>query len=64
MKRWQEVLGKSHLRYLDISNNNLYDQGAICIIQALLEGPMITTADEKNNPSKGPAGSRRIPKLR
>jgi len=40
MKRWQEVIGKCSLRYLDISSNPLYDEGAICIIKGLLEGPL------------------------
>lgn len=38
MKSWQDVIGKSFLRYFDISNNNLHDEGAICLLKGLLEG--------------------------
>ena len=58
------MLGKSSLRYFDISNNPLYDEGAICIVKGLLEGPLVTEAEAKRDPSRGPAWSRRQPKLR
>ncbi len=65
MKRWEEVLGKSYLRYFDVSHNNLGDEGAVSLVKALLEGgPIRTKADERRDPSKGPAGTRRLPKLR
>lgn len=64
MKRWQEIIGKSSLRHLDISNNPLHDQGVSLLIQGLLEGPVISEADAKRDPSRGPAWSRRPPKLR
>jgi Ran GTPase-activating protein (RanGAP) involved in mRNA processing and transport len=43
MRRWQEVLGKSHLRHFDVSFNPLRDEGAQCVIKALLEGQVIKT---------------------
>lgn len=62
MKRWQEVLGKSSLRYLDVSNNALYDEGAICLIKSLLDGPLISTDPlHKKDPS---TWVRKDPKLR
>jgi len=65
MKRWEEVLGKSYLRYFDVSHNNLGDEGAVSLVKALLEGgPIRTKADERRDASKGPAGTRRLPKLR
>jgi len=35
MKRWQEIIGKCSLKSLDLSNNPLYDEGALCIFKGL-----------------------------
>ena len=45
MKRWEEVIGKCHLKHFDISCNPLYDEGSQCLIRGLLQGgPLITEA--------------------
>lgn len=62
MARWEEVVGKCSLRHLDVSHNQLGDEGAIKLIKGLLEGPLRTKAEERRNPHK--AGLRRTPRLR
>lgn len=76
MRRWQEVLGKSHLRHFDLSFNPLRDEGAQCVIRSLLEGPVVKTADlpakhktAANNKAtttshEAPGWTRKLPKLR
>ncbi len=64
LKRWQEVIGKCNLRYFDISNNPLYDEGAQCLIRGLMEGPLVTEEMVKQQPNLGPVWSRLPPKLK
>jgi Ran GTPase-activating protein (RanGAP) involved in mRNA processing and transport len=64
LKRWQEVIGKANLRYFDISNNPLYDEGAQCLIRGLMEGTLVTEEMAKLHPHLGPAWSRLTPKLK
>jgi Ran GTPase-activating protein (RanGAP) involved in mRNA processing and transport len=50
MKRWEEILGHAPLKYLDISCNNLYDEGAMCVIRGLLAGWTVSQAEAKLAP--------------
>ena len=64
LKRWQEVIGKCNLRHFDISNNNLYDEGAQFLIRGLMEGPLVTEEMLRAHPNIGPLWSRLVPKLK
>lgn len=66
MHRWEEVLGRSPLKYLDISCNNLHDEGAMCVIRGLIQGWTVSQVDVKLAPAhkQWVASMRMLPKLR